>query len=109
MFNILNNIANNSTTYFPIPQINSIADILGMILNILMGVSFALGFIGIGYAMVLFVTSRGDPKATTKAYNAFIWSVGAIILTIIAFAVKAIILGLGGVTNNNLTNELPDF
>jgi hypothetical protein len=109
MFTFIDRIADDAQPIITFPEIDSISDVLGIAINVLMGVGYALGFVGLAYAFILFITSRGDPKATTKAYNTLKWSVVALLIAFGALAAKAIILGLSGVTDPNLVNELPTF
>ncbi|KKU31188.1 MAG: hypothetical protein UX44_C0007G0012 [candidate division WWE3 bacterium GW2011_GWA1_46_21] len=89
--------------------ITKIGDLLGIALNVLLGSAVGIGSLGVVLSGIKYVMSKGDPKAKAEAQHALTYSIVAIVLGLGAFAVKAIIFGLLGVTSTDLTNELPSF
>ncbi len=74
-----------------------------------MGVGISVSVIYIGLAGIRYMTSQGDPKATQQAKQALTYSIVAMVLSIGALAVKAIILGIAGVVDPDLTGGTPTF
>lgn len=107
MFNIIQNVATGSGANSS--SISSISDIFGIVLNVLIGVGFAISLASIGYSAIMYILSAGDPKAVSQAWNAFIWGVFAASFSIGALAIKSAIIGLIGTTSTEITNALPGF
>src|SRR3989344_965008 len=105
-FNELEELVANPNKLFTIPAIDSVSDLLGMVANIVFGIGFAFGFIGLAVSFVKLTTSRGDAKAVDTAKNGLTWSVLAILVTIFAIAIKYIFLDLAGVKDKDLLNAL---
>lgn len=108
MFDILTDVLNNSGADH-VSGISKISDILGMILNLVMGVGFSLSIIMVAYSAILHTMSGGNPDKTKQAWQAFLWSAIAGIITIVAFGLKAGVIGLIGVKDPNIINEIPTF
>lgn len=85
----------------------SIADFLGVAINILMGITFAAGFVSIAYSLVQLVISRGDPKSTSTAFKTFTWGVAAVVISFIVIVIKNIIVNMIGI--KGIDNVLPNF
>ncbi|GIW69301.1 MAG: hypothetical protein KatS3mg101_0048 [Patescibacteria group bacterium] len=66
------------------------------IANIAIILSFGLATISLAYAFVLYVYSRGDPKAVHRASQALLWAVIALIVSIAAWGIKTLFFGLLG-------------
>jgi hypothetical protein len=90
------------------PGIDSIGELLGMVINIAMGIGIAGSVLGIVFSGILFITSKGDYKALPKAKSALTYSVVAFILSVGAVAIKLIIVNLLGITGE-LSNATPSF
>lgn len=108
MFGVLNNIeaANPAPSSF---SNWSVSAILGIILNIVIGVGFSLSIVGLAYSGIIYVTSSGDPKNARKAWDGFLWSAIAAMITLAAFVIKAVALNLFGVDTPAIRNEVPGF
>ncbi|HLB51505.1 hypothetical protein A3F07_01210 [candidate division WWE3 bacterium RIFCSPHIGHO2_12_FULL_38_15] len=87
----------------------SIGDILGLILNIMMGVSFSISLLSIAYAGILYVNSSGDPKNASRAWQGFLWGAITGMVTLGIFVIKNALVALLGVTNPNITNAVPNI
>lgn len=85
----------------------SIGEFASMIINLLMGASFSIAIIAIGYSGILFANAKGDPKALKKAQDGLIWGVVAAAITLAAVVVKIIYLGLLGVPDS--VGDVPEF
>jgi hypothetical protein len=103
---MLTRIPAGPTPAFPI---TSFENILGIILNVVMGVGFSISLISIAFSGILYVTSSGEPKNTAKAWSGFLWGAIAGMVTLFAFVIKAAVLGLVGVSNANIVNATPGF
>ena len=90
-------------------HIQSIGDVLGIIINVLMGSGFAISLACIGYSAIQYALSAGDPKAAQTAWHSFIWGVIAAAVSLGALVIKLAIARTIGVTSTDITNELPSF
>ena len=106
-FNELEQVAKNPNALFSLPDFNNVSDVLGRVANIVIGIGFAFGFVGLTVSLIKLVTSRGDSKAVDSARNGIVWSVMAIVVTIFALAIKYIFVDLVDVQDQNFKNDLP--
>jgi hypothetical protein len=110
MFDDLKAVFNTGNNYIiNMPGTASATDLISMLANIVIGVGFSLGFIGLTMSLISLTTSHGNPDASRKAMNGIVWSVIAIVVTILAFAIKYIVLNLAGVSDQELLNARPSF
>ncbi len=77
-----------------------LGDMSARILNIVIGLGFGLSIISIAYAMILYITSAGDPNKTQTAWNAFLWGVVAGMISISVLGLRRIILTALGVSED---------
>ena len=82
-----------------------LSDIYGIALNVLLGASLTIGTIAIIVSGIQFILSEGDPKAIDTAKKYLTVSVIAIAVALMAFAIKAILVGMVG----GVINDVPDF
>lgn len=82
-------------------SITSIGDMLGIVINVLMGLVFGLGFISVAVGFIQIITSGGDPKATGKGFTTVKWGIIAVLLAFLVIVIKTIILNTTGVTRIN--------
>ncbi len=103
-FDILQNLmpANPDTT----GRFSTVADVLGLALNLTIGIGIALSviFFAIGGIKMMAARYTEDPRETGKAKKALMYSVVAFVLTISALTIRYIILASilgaqGGVLN----------
>ncbi len=87
---------------------STMGELMGVVLNILMGSAIAISVISTGIAGIKYITSKSDPKARDSAKNALTYAVIASILAIGAFAVKLAVLSAFG-ANGVITNGVPNF
>jgi len=104
MFDLIPNSISNT-----LKNRTSVSEILGLVLNIMMGVSFSISLISIAYAGILYVNSSGDPKNAGKAWQGFLWGSITGMVTLGIFVIKNAFVSLLGVTNPNITNAVPTF
>jgi hypothetical protein len=100
-----NNVADPLTGRF-----RSLNQIFGLLLNIVIGVGWALVFIMLALGFIKYITSRGETKATDSARQwltyAALGGVGLFFLT----AIRFIVVGLLGANEANLgTNNIWNF
>jgi hypothetical protein len=86
-------------------DVDNIGTLVIVIINILLGVTFALSIVGIAYSFFLFVISMGDKDAVKRAKTSLTWSVIVLVLCFFVIALKKILFSLLGVssTYNNET------
>ena len=108
MFNYLTTISNLNGVP-KLSNLDTVGEILGIFLNVLMGSGFAIAVASIGYSAIQYALSMGEPKQVAQAWNAFIWGVLAAAISIGALGVKAAVLGAAGVVSSDITNALPSF
>jgi hypothetical protein len=90
-------------------SIETLGELLGTIINILMGIGFAVGFLALAAGFLQLVLSGGDPKATEKGFSTIKWSIIALVLTVLVFILKSILLNLFGVTDPNVIQPVPNI
>jgi hypothetical protein len=90
-------------------RFRSLSDIFGFLINVVIGVGWALVFIFLALGFIKYITSRGETKATDQARNwltfAALGGVGLFFLT----AIRFIITNLLGAENNIGPNEITNF
>lgn len=77
-------------------SLDSLANVL---VNLLVGVGFAIGLVGLAYGFVQYVMSEGEKDKIAKAQSAITFSVIAIIVSLLAVTIKIIFFALIGTTN----------
>ncbi len=91
-------------------RINDIPSLLGIVMNLVIGIGLSLAIISTAYAFILYILSSGDPKNTQKAWQTFLWGVIVFAITAGAVAIKAIFMNVIGVdSGSGLTGEMPDY
>jgi len=97
-FDLLNTILGKTdSNYTKVGSIDSVSGMFAVAINVLIGVTFAISLVGIAYAFVQHIISMGDKDALKTAQKALTWSVIAMVLSLIAVALKRIIFNLIGV------------
>jgi hypothetical protein len=91
-------------------ELDSIGAILGIAVNVAMGVGVSVSVVFLGLAGLRFISAGGDPKAVDQAKKALTYAVVALVLSVGALAFKTILVGgILGVTESDLTDPVPDF
>ncbi|RJR26846.1 hypothetical protein C4561_03670 [candidate division WWE3 bacterium] len=90
-------------------QFTDIYSIASLIVNIFIGLGFSVSTIGLAWAFIQFLMTKGDPKAIEKARDAAFWSILGIMLSLMAVAIKTIVFRSFGANANGLINEDPGF
>jgi len=84
-----------------IPGVNNLGDIFGMVVNIILGVGWALVFVMLALGLVQYIMSKGEAKATDAARQwltaAAIGGIGLFFLT----TLRVILFNLVGLGSNN--------
>ncbi len=104
MFEVLHQTIQGITAnYANVGGIDTAGKLVVVVINILMGVTFALSIVGIAYSFFLFVISAGDKDAIKKAKTSLTWSVVVLLLSFFVIVLKNIFFALIGVnpTYNN--------
>ena len=102
----------NVNAVAPNPGIDSVADVLNVVINVLIGSGFAISIITMGYAMFQYAMSRGEPKEIATAYNTALWGFIAAVISLLATALRFAGIKLFGVTNPDISgsgNVVPGF
>jgi hypothetical protein len=103
-----NYIVDNSQIIPRLAHIRDIGDVLGIIINILMGVGVSLSLIFIGLAGIKYLTAGGNPDNMEQAQKALTYSIVALVLSVGAIAVKYIFFGsILGINDPALTDPIP--
>ena len=87
----LNGIASG---YRDVGNISTAGALVSVLINVLLGVTFALSIVGIAYSFFLFVISAGDKDAVKKAQTSLTWSIGVLVLSFLAITLKNILFTL---------------
>src|SRR3989344_4373837 len=100
--------AQTELTASPVTAVDNLGDIFGLIINIILGIGWALTFVMLALGLVQYVMSKGETKATDAARNwltaAAIGGVGLFFLT----ALRSILTGLIGANNTSIGNSSID-
>jgi len=82
---------------------NTVSDVLGVAINLLIAVSFSISIISITLSAVMYILSGGNPEKTSKAWKAFLYGVigGAISLGLIVL--KQIVFKLVGLDTSGIS------
>ena len=107
MFDTLRSTFNwTDPNYTPrVNNIQSVAQIFAMAINLMIGVGFSIGLLCIAYSFYMYVMSGGNPDKTSQAWRAFIYGVWGTAVAIGAIALKEIIIRGFGVETTGI-NEL---
>lgn len=109
MLDVLNQtIAGIASEYRSVGGVDTAGKIVAAIINILLGVTFALSIVGIAYSFFLFVISMGDKDAIKKAKTSLTWSVIVLFLCFFVIALKKVFFALLGV-NTTFNNETFEY
>ena len=101
-------VVNNSSIVPPLSHIDSIGDVLGMVVNILIGVGVSLSLVFIGLAGIRYIMAGGNPDNMEQAQKSLTYSIFALVLTVGAIAVKYIFFSsILGINDPNLTDPVP--
>jgi hypothetical protein len=76
----------------PLDQFNSLADVFGVIMNVILGVAVSLSVIFLGLGGIKYITARGDAKAAEEARTWLTNAVIGLVIALGALAVKTIVL-----------------
>jgi hypothetical protein len=85
------------------------ADIFGWLINIIIGIGWALVFIMLALGFIKYITSRGEPKATDSARQWIVYTVLGGIGLFFLTAIRFIIAGLLGADPNLGPPFITDF
>ena len=98
----------NSTPVDPLKGsgINSLANLFGLAINIVMGVGVALTVIFLILGGIKYVTSQGDKTQTQAARESLTNAVIGFIVVIGAFVIRTIVLGLLSGNTSGLDNNV---
>ena len=104
MFEALREVFNNTdANYTPrLDRIGSIAEVVSMAINLIIGVGFSVGLLCIAYSFYLYVMSGGNPEKTSRAWRAFIYGMWGTAVTVGAVVLKEIILRGFGVETTGI-------
>ncbi|MCB9823513.1 hypothetical protein H6802_00955 [Candidatus Nomurabacteria bacterium] len=107
MFYYLQKI-NGSASGLTGSNFNSIGDVLGLILNVMIGVGISLSIIFIGFSGIRVITSLADPKKYATAMKSFYYSLLGLLLTFAVLLIRIILLNIVGI-GGDLQNATPTF
>ena len=82
-------------------EIRDIEDLAGVAVNLFLGIGIAISLIALILSGIKYMSSRGDVKAAMGAKQALTYSVVAFIVTVGAFTIMNVILGVLGVENRD--------
>lgn len=100
------NIDNPITVFGPRP---TLSNVFGFLLNILLGVGWALVFVCAALAIVKYIMSQGDPKETGAATRwALYMAIGALIMVMIT-VLRGFAFQFTGAENSWQVNDVTNF
>ena len=89
-------------------NINSLSDMFGVIINILLGVTFGVAIVGMAYSFFQYIISRGDKDAVKKAATALTWSVVALLISFFVLILRELLYKIIGV-DESYVETVPGF
>ncbi|NMB69588.1 hypothetical protein GYA27_00070 [candidate division WWE3 bacterium] len=97
MFDILDQIVDEAPPEAQATNINSVGAMSAILINVMLGVSFSVSLIMLAFGAFRYVVSSGDPKLIEKSYHTMFWSLIALIMTVLAVAIKNVVTAAMGV------------
>lgn len=88
----------------PLSDVGSLGDIFGLLLNIIMGVGWALVFIMLAMGFIQYVLSRGEKTAVDNAQKWLTYAVIGGVGLFFVYVLKSIIPALLGGNTSGLNN-----
>ncbi|OGC50651.1 hypothetical protein A2716_03130 [candidate division WWE3 bacterium RIFCSPHIGHO2_01_FULL_40_23] len=92
----------------PLPQFTTLAQIFGVIINVVLGVGIALTIIYLILGGIRYIMSQGDPKNTQVAREWLTNAVIGFIVVIGAFVIRTVVISILGATNTVITDVTPE-
>ena len=80
-----------STTITKVPEGQSIAQIIANAVDYVAPVAGALAVGAVIYSGVLYIISQGDPEKIAKAKKSLFWSIGGVLVIILAYTIVTMI------------------
>lgn len=96
MFNILNEVIDNSGIANPVPSGSAIVWVVTRAVNIVSFIAFGVSFVMLAFSFVQFTISTGDPKKVEKPKSALTWSIIGLVLALALQAIKSILIDILG-------------
>jgi hypothetical protein len=90
-------------------SVNSLEAFFAVVLNIMLAIGVGITLIGLIAAGIMFITSKGDPKAVDGAKHALTYAVDGIVLLFSAYTIRAIFMGMLGVSHPQLLSPESPF
>lgn len=109
MFNYLQNLEPNEFKPTSLGDQPTLSDFGIFTVNALIAVGFSLGIISMAYSALLYALSKGDPKATQRGWQAFLWGLIASLVALVATGIKAALLTALGVDTGAIVDDAPGF
>lgn len=97
MFEILHQIVNDAPEEAQVTSIDSVGDMSAILINVMLGASFSVSLIMLAFGAFRYVVSSGDPKLIEKSYHTMFWSLIALLMTVLAVAIKNVVTSAMGV------------
>lgn len=82
----------SNTVKNPLPQFKTLANVFGVMMNVIMGVAVSLAVIFLGLGGIKYITAKGDAKAAEEARTWLTNAVIGMVVALGALAVKTIVL-----------------
>lgn len=111
MFTDLKNVLgqNAITDNERLTQFDDLTTIISVLINFFIAVGFSLSMIGIAYAFIQFIMSKGDPKVQKVARDALTFSIVAMLISLLIVGIKVAVFSAAGVVSGNIIGNDPGF
>ncbi len=76
----------------PLDQFQTLADVFGVAMNVIMGVAVSLAVIFLGLGGIKYITAQGDAKAAEEARTMLTNAIIGLVIALGALAIKSIVL-----------------
>ena len=91
------------------PQIQNLADVFRLGINVVLGIGVALTVIFLILGGIQYITARGDQKAAQEARTSLTNAVIGFIVVIGAFTIRTILINLLGAEGSVVEEPVPEF
>lgn len=93
----------------PVLGFTTLAQVLGLVINVILGVGIALVIIFLVLGGIQYVMSKGDVKAADAARQSITNAIIGFIVILGALTIKAIVQGILGAGNVTVETITPEF
>lgn len=99
MGDFFDSVNQSSADYKATINLGSLANIVGFVFNVALGIGVSITIVSVAYGFFLYVTSRGEKAGTQKAHDTVTWSIMGMGIVLLSWTLKKIALSLLGASD----------